>query len=91
MNLSRRQFISTTGASVVLPFLPSLARGQPTNLRLNKKLVMMYIPNGILRRHFFPGEENAVLPGFVGGFNADKLHAESMQNPHRIHTESICQ
>ena len=34
---------------------------------------MMYIPNGILRRHFFPGEENAVLPGFVGGFNADKL------------------
>ena len=73
MNLSRRQFISTTGASVVLPFLPSLARGQPTNLRLNKKLVMMYIPNGILRRHFFPGEEDAVLPGFVGGFNADKL------------------
>ncbi len=73
MNLSRRQFISTTGASVVLPFLPSLARGQPTNLHLNKKLVMMYIPNGILRRHFFPGEEDAVLPGFVGGFNADKL------------------
>ena len=34
---------------------------------------MMYIPNGILRRHFFPGEEDAVLPGFVGGFNADKL------------------
>ena len=33
----------------------------------------MYIPNGILRRHFFPGEEDAVLPGFVGGFNADKL------------------
>ena len=73
MNLSRRQFISTTGASVFLPFLFSLARGQPTNLRLNKKLVMMYIPNGILRRHFFPGEEDAVLPGFVGGFNADKL------------------
>ena len=73
MKFSRRQFISTTGASVILPFLPSLARGQPTNLRLNKKLVMMYIPNGILRRHFFPGEQDAVLPGFVGGFNADKL------------------
>lgn len=73
MKFSRRQFISTTGASVVLPFLPSLVQGQPTNLRLNKKLVMMYIPNGILRRHFFPGEQDAVLPGFVGGFNADKL------------------
>ena len=33
----------------------------------------MYIPNGIPRRYFFPGEEDAVLPGFVGGFNADKL------------------
>jgi len=33
----------------------------------------MYIPNGILRRYFFPGEEDAILPGFVGGFNADKI------------------
>jgi hypothetical protein len=32
----------------------------------------MYIPNGIVRRCFFPGEEKATLPGFVGGFNADK-------------------
>ena len=32
----------------------------------------MYIPNGIVRRCFFPGEENADLPGFIGGFNADK-------------------
>ena len=39
----------------------------------NKKLIMMYIPNGILRRYFFPGEEEAVLPGFVSGFNADKF------------------
>jgi hypothetical protein len=26
----------------------------------------------LIRRYFFPGEEEAVLPGFVGGFNADK-------------------
>jgi len=32
----------------------------------------MYIPNGIVRRCFFPGEEEGTLPGFVGGFNADK-------------------
>jgi hypothetical protein len=37
-----------------------------------KKFVMMYLPNGLIRRYFFPGEEEAVLPGFVGGFNADK-------------------
>ena len=32
----------------------------------------MYIPNGIVRRCFFPGEEQGELPDFVGGFNADK-------------------
>ena len=58
---------------MALPFLPSLASGKATDFLPNKKLVMMYIPNGILRRYFFPGEEDAILPGFVGGFNADKI------------------
>ena len=58
---------------MALPFLPSLAKANTTDLLPNKKLVMIYIPNGILRRYFFPGEEDAILPGFVGGFNADKI------------------
>ena len=73
MKLSRRHFISTTGTTLALPFLPSLSAAGDRALLPNKKLVMMYIPNGILRRYFFPGEEEAILPGFVGGFNADKL------------------
>ena len=73
MKLSRRQFISTSGATLALPFMPSLSGAADKALLPNKKLVMMYIPNGILRRYFFPGEEDAVLPGFVGGFNADKF------------------
>jgi hypothetical protein len=73
MKLSRRQFISTSGATLALPFMPSLSGAAGKALIPNKKLVMMYIPNGILRRYFFPGEEDAVLPGFVGGFNADKF------------------
>jgi len=73
MKLSRRQFISTSGATLALPFMPSLSGAAGKTLLPNKKLVMMYIPNGILRRYFFPGEEDAVLPGFVGGFNADKF------------------
>jgi len=36
----------------------------------------MYIPNGIVRRCFFPGEEEAELPSFIGGFNADKTKKE---------------
>jgi hypothetical protein len=36
----------------------------------------MYIPNGIVRRCFFPGEEESELPGFIGGFNADKTKTQ---------------
>jgi hypothetical protein len=72
MNVSRRYFLRSSGASVALPFLPSLSGAKGKVILPNKKLVMMYIPNGILRRYFFPGEEEAVLPGFQGGFNADK-------------------
>ncbi len=77
MNLTRRHFLKTKGAAVALPFLPSLPSALGTTsagaIKPNKKLIMMYVPNGILRRYFFPGEEEAVLPGFVGGFNADKF------------------
>jgi hypothetical protein len=75
MNLSRRNFLKANGAMLALPFLPSLAVGNDrvTNgATPSKKLVIMYIPNGIVRRCFFPGEENAELPGFIGGFDADK-------------------
>lgn len=75
MDLSRRNFLRAQGTVLTLPFLRSLAaaseavqqKGKPS-----KKLLVMYIPNGIVRRCFFPGEENGKLPGFVGGFNADK-------------------
>ncbi len=75
MDFSRRKFLKAQGAVLTLPFLPSLARGSSrTELTAapSKKLMIMYIPNGIVRRCFFPGEEQADLPGFVGGFNADK-------------------
>ncbi len=61
---------------VALPFLRSIASaadGTEAATRPSKKLVIVYIPNGIVRRCFFPGEEEGELPGFVGGFNADKI------------------
>jgi hypothetical protein len=78
MNLSRRQFLIANGAAIALPALPSLAAATKKNTKNaktnkpSKKLVIMYVPNGLVRRCFFPGEEQAGLPGFVGGFNADK-------------------
>jgi hypothetical protein len=76
MNISRRKFLKTKGAVLTLPILHSLPKAiaAPAKARKpEKKLVIMYVPNGIVRRCFFPGEEEGVLPGFVGGFNADKF------------------
>lgn len=78
MNASRRKFLKAQGAVLTLPFLPSLAEGNDKAAALSKpskKLVIMYIPNGVVRRCFFPGEETADLPEFIGGFEADKQKA----------------
>lgn len=82
MNLSRRSFLRAKGSVLTLPFLPSLAsaadgpqvsnQGDSGN-KPSKKLVIVYMPNGIVRRCFFPGEENAEIPDFIGGFDADKV------------------
>ncbi|MFT5468811.1 MAG: hypothetical protein ACI8UO_003923 [Verrucomicrobiales bacterium] len=76
MKTSRRHFLKTKGAALALPFLPTLTSSTLASAAIEKpakKLVTIYIPNGIVRRGFFPGEEETELPGFVGGFNADKI------------------
>jgi hypothetical protein len=73
MTISRRKFIVAGGAVMALPALPSLAVGAKTKaMTPAKKLVMMYVPNGLVRRGFFPGEERVESPGFRSGFDADK-------------------
>ena len=75
MSITRRKFLKASGATVALPFLHSVPEAMAAAKKggkPDKKLVIMYIPNGIVRRCFFPGEEEGALPGFVGGFNADK-------------------
>ena len=85
--LSRRRFLLANGAAVALPALPSLAKEKKNKSKKpDKKLVIMYVPNGIVRRCFFPGEENAVLPGFIGGFDADKVKSQRrFKQKHGIH------
>lgn len=80
MSISRRKFLKANGAVLALPLLqsiPSSLSAAPAKIaKPSKKLFMMYVPNGLVRRCFFPGEENGELPGFVGGFNADKTKNE---------------
>jgi hypothetical protein len=82
MMISRRKFLRAGGATMALPFLhsaPEAMAAASKGQKPDKKLVIMYIPNGIVRRCFFPGEEEATLPGFVGGFNADKTKDQKRQ------------
>ena len=74
INLSRRMFLKRSGVTMLLPILHSSSAAMAAKSAANpdKKLVIMYIPNGIVRRQFFPGENEAELPDFIGGFNADK-------------------
>ncbi|MGY8730546.1 MAG: DUF1552 domain-containing protein [Pirellulales bacterium] len=79
MDFNRRGFLKTQGSVLLLPLLPSLAHGFSRSYQADvpsKKLLIMYIPNGIVRRGFFPGEEQSELPKFVGGFNADKTKSD---------------
>ena len=83
MTLSRRHFLKAKGAILTLPFLQSIAGATNTPRKASKpskKLLLMYVPNGLVRRCFFPGEEQGELPGFVGGFNADKTKSEVRHN-----------
>ena len=107
MAFNRRDYLKAQGAVMMLPFLPSLARGVSPAIESaspSKKLLIMYIPNGIVRRCFFPGEEQAELPAFIGGFNADKtkqdlrvknisgiypLELTSTMQPLKDHTDDI--
>jgi len=76
--ITRRNFLRAHGALLSLPFLHSFPVSRAVasaqkSAKPDKKIVIMYTPNGVVRRCFFPGEEEAELPGFIGGFNADKV------------------
>lgn len=79
MRLSRRMFLRANGVTLTLPFLPSAVRaagGLKVDSPPSRKLVIAYLPNGIVRRCFFPGEEQAAIPDFIGGFDADRTKDE---------------
>jgi hypothetical protein len=65
--IPRRSFLrGTGGALLALPWLESMAAdaGSP---KPAQRLAFFYVPIGVVRRGFFPGEQSAVLPAFNGG------------------------
>ncbi|MEZ6114587.1 MAG: DUF1552 domain-containing protein [Pirellulaceae bacterium] len=66
MNTTRRNFLrGAAGATLALPWLESLGRTSPTDGKPPTRLAIFYVPIGVVRRGFFPGETHAAIPKFT--------------------------
>ncbi len=72
VDTSRRAFLRGAGAgALALPWLESLAAEDGSALPSpNCRLAFFYVPIGVVRRGFFPGEQDAGLPAFNGDLSA---------------------
>ena len=63
---TRRSFLrGVAGATLSLPWLESLARGDVSAASPAQRLAIFYVPIGVVRRGFFPGEQDAAIPAFT--------------------------
>ena len=71
LTTSRRHFLTcTSGAMLGLPWLESLALAKGAKPeKPTQRMAFYYLPNGITRRGFFPGEGDRPLPKFAGQNN----------------------
>lgn len=71
-NTSRRSFLRGAGGAVLsLPWLESVASAaRGAKRRPPLRLGFFYVPIGVVRRGFFPGERHAGLPAFNGDLSA---------------------
>lgn len=76
---SRRTFLrGLGGAALALPWMESIASPTPANT-VALRMAHFYVPIGVVRRGFFPGEAEHVIPrGNLGGV----MKSLGKQNPH---------
>ncbi|WDI42208.1 DUF1552 domain-containing protein [Bremerella sp. P1] len=61
-SLSRRRFLHGAGGSMLaLPWLASVA-GAAAPQAVRQRIAFFYVPIGVVRRGFFPGEQNGKIP-----------------------------
>ena len=62
-SLSRRKFLyGLGGAALALPCLESLAAASSIKPVVAKRMAHFYVPIGVVRRGFFPGEADHIIP-----------------------------
>jgi hypothetical protein len=64
MKSSRRKFLrGIGGAALALPWMDSLGLAAPANAaNIVKRMAHFYVPIGVVRRGFFPGEADSIIP-----------------------------
>ena len=80
-SFSRRQFVAGAGgAALALPWLESFsslnASEAANNVKPAQRLAFFYLPNGIVRRGFFPGENDRAIPQFAGQNNVWRFEGD---------------
>lgn len=66
MTSTRRTFLrGAAGATLALPWLESLAVSNTVAIKPARRLAIFYVPIGVVRRGFFPGEADAAIPKFT--------------------------
>ena len=81
----RRNFLYGMGGSILaLPWMESLATGP--SKAVAQRLAFYYVPIGVVRRTFFPGEEDGMTPAFGNrdNFNADDTKTNLAKGEHPL-------
>lgn len=66
MKSDRRTFLrGAAGATMALPCLESFTGANSVNTTPATRLAIFYVPIGVVRRGFFPGEQDATIPKFT--------------------------
>ena len=79
-SFSRRSFLACAGgATLGLPWLESFAHAKGSKAKAPaQRLAFFYLPNGITRRGFFPGEGDRPLPPFAGQNNVWRFEGKTV-------------
>lgn len=80
-NDSRRRFLFASGGAMLgLPWLESHSSGSDskTESKPAQRMAFFYLPNGITRRGFFPGEGDRPLPQFAGQNNVWRFQGKTV-------------
>jgi hypothetical protein len=74
---SRRSFLAGVGgAALSLPWLESIASAN-AGKKADVRLAFFYLPNGLVRKGFFPGESDRELPKFANQDNVWRFSGQS--------------